>query len=610
MNEPDALRYDFEVTAHSTYARAGRLLAAHAAPGLVLDLGCGTAALAGAVAAHGFGYLGIDVDAAGLGAARRRGIECVEADLSFLTSWTAPDAVPAAVGSIRAAVGDRPVSAVAMLDVVEHLADPDRVLAGVTRLIEEVGGPAHVERAPLLVVSIPNVAHVELGAKLITGRWDVTEVGLLDSTHVTLFTEARLDDVMTRAGFVELDRDDNVHDRTEQDFPSDHPALARSTVLSQFLRSLRRRSGPGDETYQFVRCYRRATDAERHERVRALAQRPTGRPDDPAARHREPFCTVVVRTEGARASLTDALTSLAAQTDVDIEVLVMAHHPDPEVVRRVEELVAQFEPGFADRVEVVHVTDGGRSRPLNEAVTRARGRYLALLDDDDVVTADWIETFRRAAESSPGTVVRAPCVLQWTEPVAESLAEVTTVSGYEAAYPRRFDFLDHVWRNRSPSCSYAVPTEAVRSLGVRFDETLEVCEDWKFLMDVAAHCGVTDADTATATSVYRRRRQGDSIDLAGEQRWLRDHLEVARSLAARPSLVPAGALAKARSLYEALEEAARRDAAHLEELTALRNRVEALERSRAWRLSAPLRRLASLRSAWTSRRAISADPAE
>jgi SAM-dependent methyltransferase len=596
-DEPE-LRYDFDFTWHSTYGKAATLLGqltdrGHADRGLVVDLGCGPGVFSRPLHELGFDYVGFDADRAALEAAAQRGIEAEPIDLTD---------VDAAADRIVEVVGERAVAAVSLIDTIEHLADPDRVLAGVARLIDTLppaGAP------PMLVVSIPNVSHVDLGVKLVTGRWDVTTVGLLDDTHITLFTEQRVHDVMTRAGFVELGADDTVFDRTEQDFPPDHPALARRATLSTFLRGLRRRSGPADETYQFVRCYRRATSDELHRSVAGLPPRPTGRPDDPSAVLAEPFCSVVVRTQGGRASLVDTLVSLAAQTDRDIEVKVMVHHDDPAVHRTVAGLVETFEPAFASCVEVVHVVGGGRSRPLNDALRRVTGRYLAVLDDDDVVTAHWVESFRAAAQAGPGTVVRAPCVVQWTER-QEGTAHVAPVSGFEAVHPTTFDYLDHVRRNRSPQCSYALPLGAVRALDIWFDEDLEACEDWKFLMQVARWTGVTDVDLdagpESVTSIYRRSRDGEGADtVVGDERWARDHMAVAHSLAEDVSLVPAGALLKIRGLYEAIEEAERREAGAAEEIQALRHRIASLEQSRFWRMTSPLRRVAALRSRFSDR---------
>ena len=101
-----------------------------------------------------------------------------------------------------------------------------------------------------------------------------------------------------------------------------------------------------------------------------------------------------MRTQGKRAShLRDALTCLAAQTVDSFEVLLMVHSDDAEpALGEVRALVEDFEPAFASRVSVVHVSGGRRARPLNVALERLKAEYVAFLDDDDLVMADWVES--------------------------------------------------------------------------------------------------------------------------------------------------------------------------------------------------------------------------
>ncbi|MEO1059693.1 MAG: hypothetical protein AAFY28_22550, partial [Actinomycetota bacterium] len=77
----DGLRYDFEFSWGSTYARAARLIAATCRPGRVLDLGAGVGSLGAAVHAFGFDYLGGDVDPANVAAMGDRGRTAFELDL-------------------------------------------------------------------------------------------------------------------------------------------------------------------------------------------------------------------------------------------------------------------------------------------------------------------------------------------------------------------------------------------------------------------------------------------------------------------------------------------------------------------------------------------------
>lgn len=65
------------------------------------------------------------------------------------------------------------------LDVLEHLAKPERVLAAAHSLIAPGGR---------VLVSLPNIAHWRMRAHLLRGRWRYQRSGLLDETHLRFFT--------------------------------------------------------------------------------------------------------------------------------------------------------------------------------------------------------------------------------------------------------------------------------------------------------------------------------------------------------------------------------------------------------------------------------------
>ena len=515
----DRLRYDFEFSWGSTYARAARLIASTCRVGRVLDLGAGVGSLGAAVETFGFSYLGGDLDPANVEAMRERGRSAFALDL------LGNDVVDQVAAEVEQGP---PIVAIAALDVIEHLPDLDRTM----RVLSDVVDRLAADEPPVLVVSIPNVAHYDLAAKLLLGRWDVTEVGLLDSTHITLFDERRLD--ATFVGWEELGRADVVIPDTEQQEPLGLPVFG-STTLRDHLRSLRDRAGRHGSTYQFVRAYRCATA----ESTAASAVSRT-----------RPFLSVLTRTRGDRASLVETLTTLAAQHDDDFEVRLLVHHPDHAVVAEVEALVGSFTSSFAERVYVHHVDHGGRSAPLNIGLETARGRYVAVLDDDDVVTSDWVTTFKRLAAESPGRVVRAGVVAQWVERRDDEVG-FETVSGFEAMYPPTLDVIDTIRSNRSPPSSYAVPLGAVRALGLSYDDSLRVCEDWKFELEALRVCGA--ASDPAVTSVYRRWVDGGSAAEEERQTWIDDHERVIDDLDAAPTLLPPGSLRRIHRLYERIE---------------------------------------------------------
>lgn len=70
-----------------------------------------------------------------------------------------------------------------MRDIIEHLSDPARALASLTQ---------HLTSDGLVVVSVPNVAHLWVRLQLLFGRFEYADRGILDRTHLRFFTRRRL----------------------------------------------------------------------------------------------------------------------------------------------------------------------------------------------------------------------------------------------------------------------------------------------------------------------------------------------------------------------------------------------------------------------------------
>lgn len=145
----------------------------------IVDFGCGR----GALGAHlkqrqGAEVIGVELfdDAAAVAAERLDAV--VQADLDAL------DALPAEPGSVDVAIFG---------DVLEHLRDPHRLLR-VTR--------EYLKPSGRIVCSIPNVKHFSVVMPLlIADRFEYTDAGLLDRTHVHLFTLEEIDVMLRETGY-------------------------------------------------------------------------------------------------------------------------------------------------------------------------------------------------------------------------------------------------------------------------------------------------------------------------------------------------------------------------------------------------------------------------
>lgn len=99
------------------------------------------------------------------------------------------------VGSYPAAVppGER-FDCITFNDTLEHLLDPRGAL---------IAARDHLSAGGVLVASIPNVQHASVALPLLLkGRWDYTEDGLLDNTHLRFFTKQSMRGLLESAGFV------------------------------------------------------------------------------------------------------------------------------------------------------------------------------------------------------------------------------------------------------------------------------------------------------------------------------------------------------------------------------------------------------------------------
>ena len=306
--------------------------------------------------------------------------------------------------------------------------------------------------------------------------------------------------------------------------------------IHRLLLQIREQAAEGAIVNQFVRAY-------------TPLEQPS--PDAPADPESGPFLSVLVRTQGKRMStLIETLLSLAAQTVQDYEVLVLAHDMTSDALAELRETVAWFDPEFTQRVRVVRVEGGGRARPLNVGISEARGSYVAALDDDDVAFANWVEEFQRSASARPGSAIRT---LVAEQPI-ESLAWVvgpgyTTRGSTSIPFPDPFDLWRHMFENLSPFCGFAFPRSAFTVMGVQFDETLGVVEDWDVILQVALLCGVDD--NAHVTSLYRRWEGAESsLSQHRADEWHRGRDKVLARLDARAIPLPPGALSDYHRLYD------------------------------------------------------------
>jgi 2-polyprenyl-3-methyl-5-hydroxy-6-metoxy-1,4-benzoquinol methylase len=147
----------------------------------VLECGCSTGFLSRLIAAEGGPAItGIELDADAATEARQYCRKVIVLDLNA-SSWTEQ-------------VGDT-FDLVMFGDVLEHLAAPLRTLKLAVRLLRPGGR---------ILISLPNVAHWTIRYKLLCGRFDYQDGGILDVTHMKFFTVKSAHELIREAGCVPI----------------------------------------------------------------------------------------------------------------------------------------------------------------------------------------------------------------------------------------------------------------------------------------------------------------------------------------------------------------------------------------------------------------------
>lgn len=175
---PDVEPYELKPSEHSSHGVLLTWLDA-VRPSRVLDVGCSDGQFAALAGAMGHTVTGVDLIKHD-GVAERVD-NFVEADLNT--------GLPPEAG--------RDYRVVVAGDVLEHVTDPHHLLSDIAGRLADDGE---------VFVSVPNFAHWYPRARVVSGRFDYDQRGLLDSGHVRFFTRRSFEKLIHESGLRIVER--------------------------------------------------------------------------------------------------------------------------------------------------------------------------------------------------------------------------------------------------------------------------------------------------------------------------------------------------------------------------------------------------------------------
>ncbi len=441
--------------------------------GVHLDIACNHAEINTDLKNHNynFDYIGIDKNAEIINHLKNEDMEaycytfsCDENDFNY----------------IEEIIRGRNLRLITILDFLEHISNPECFLQMINKICKKHNA--------LLIVSVPNVCHKDIVFKMMEGQFEYEKNGLLDKTHISLFSSNKLEQCMKKTGFQQIYNNDFILKHSNQNFPSDSTFLSHSTTIYKYLNHIKELVDPFSNVSQFIRAYSPSEETYKVEQADSSL---------------DPFLSVITRTQGKRIeALTETLLCLTAQTNTDFEVIVIGHKLTNDGRIAVEDVINELPSWMKQKVRLIKVDHGNRTTPLNVGFEAAKGKYISILDDDDIVFDNWVEEFYNLYKKFPGTILHTYSLVQkWEEIDYYGNKALRACGSFDNTYCRDFNLLEQVKNNFCPTMSYACPSYPFKKLGIKFNEELSTTEDWDFLMKTAFLTGVSDSNKVT--SIYR-----------------------------------------------------------------------------------------------------------
>jgi len=143
----------------------------------VLDIGCATGFLAKELLKKKCEVWGLDYNRNAIARAARFCKKALIVDLN--ESATLP-------------VPKKHFDYIILLDVIEHLLHPEKVLSLVKPYLKNEG---------VIIVSTPNIAHASIRWMIVKGQFQYTKLGILDSSHLHFYTRTSFSNLLKKANF-------------------------------------------------------------------------------------------------------------------------------------------------------------------------------------------------------------------------------------------------------------------------------------------------------------------------------------------------------------------------------------------------------------------------
>lgn len=193
--------------------------------------------------------------------------------------------------------------------------------------------------------------------------------------------------------------------------------------------------------------------------------------------------TVCIPVYNAENRIARTFRCLLEQTYSNIEIIVVNDGSTDSTVKVLDTLRKQD-----IRIHIITKENGGVSEARNVAISQAKGAYICFVDDDDIVTPNYIESMVNAMERSKADF----CVASFKEQIenkgiVESIIDHSINGGVYSFIDGNIDSLLLEQGFLHPCWGKLYKTDIIQNVGIKFPD-INLSEDSFFVLDYLKEC--------------------------------------------------------------------------------------------------------------------------
>lgn len=213
--------------------------------------------------------------------------------------------------------------------------------------------------------------------------------------------------------------------------------------------------------------------------------------------------SIIIPTYKPKSYLQECLESLAKQTFAkkDFEIILVLNGCNEPYKKNIEQYIGNNMNGI--NLTFIHTKEGGVSNARNIALEQAKGEYITFVDDDDIVSTDYLKELYKAA--SPSTISLSRTISFKDGEYKDTDKTIDPI--YNKLYQQKTIKLNKARKYFSGPCMKLIPINFIQ--GRKYDTRFKNGEDSIFMFLISDKIRAINVASPNAI-YYRRIRKGSA----------------------------------------------------------------------------------------------------